>query len=318
MIITVTLNTAIDRTMAVPNFRQGNRHRSVESTTVAGGKGINVARALALLGKPVIATGLAGGPTGQRLIEELRDEQILNDLTRIGEESRINLAVIDPTSGEQTEINERGPEVSAQEVDTFLDRLDYLARGASICVLAGSLPPGVDPEIYARIIVELRERGVTVVLDSDGEPMRAGIRAGPSVVMPNVLEAEELVGHEFEGPGDIPAGLGELLELGAGEAIVTRPEGCVASVGEPNERAFYEVNSAALEPVAAVGSGDALLAGYVAARYDGASPADCLAFAVACGAESTQHLGAGTIDPEQVARILADVEVRELEVPARV
>jgi 1-phosphofructokinase family hexose kinase len=318
VIITVTFNTAIDRTMAVPNFRQGNRHRSVESTTVAGGKGINVARALALLGKPVIATGLAGGPTGQRLIEELRDEQILNDLTQIADESRINLAVIDPTSGEQTEINERGPEVSAQEVDTFLDRLDYLARGASICVLAGSLPPGVDPEIYARITSELRERGVTLVLDSDGEPMRAGIRAGPSVVMPNVLEAEELVGHEFEGPGDLSAGLAELLQLGAAEAIVTRPEGCVAAVGEPNERAFYEVNSAALEPVAAVGSGDALLAGYVAARYDGASPADCLAFAVACGAESTQHFGAGTIDPVQVARILADVEVRELEVPARV
>jgi 1-phosphofructokinase family hexose kinase len=318
MILTVTLNTAIDRTMAVPNFRQGNRHRSVESSTVAGGKGINVARALALLGKPVIAAGLAGGPTGQRLIEELREEAILNDLTPIAEESRINLAVVDPTSGEQTEINERGPEVTAQEIDTFLDRLDYLARGASICVLAGSLPPGVDPELYARITGELRERGVTVVLDSDGEPMRAGIRAGPSVVMPNVLEAEELVGREFEGPGDLSAGLAELLELGAGEAIVTRPEGCVAAVGEPNARGFYEVSSAALEPVASVGSGDALLAGYVAARYDGAPPAECLAFAVACGAESTQHFGAGTVDPEQVARILADVEVRELEVPARV
>jgi 1-phosphofructokinase/tagatose 6-phosphate kinase len=318
MILTVTLNTAIDRTMAVPNFRQGNRHRSVESSTVAGGKGINVARALALLGKPVIATGLAGGPTGQRLIEELREEAILNDLTPIAEESRINLAVVDPTSGEQTEINERGPEVTAQEIDTFLDRLDYLARGASICVLAGSLPPGVDPELYARITGELRERGVTVVLDSDGEPMRAGIRAGPSVVMPNVLEAEGLVGHEFEGPGDLSAGLAELLELGAGEAIVTRPEGCVAAVGEPNARAFYEVSSAALEPVASVGSGDALLAGYVAARYDGAPPAECLAFAVACGAESTQHFGAGTVDPEQVARIRADVEVRELDVPARV
>ncbi len=318
MILTVTLNTAIDRTMAVPNFRQGNRHRSVEASTVAGGKGINVARALALLGKPVIAAGLAGGPTGQRLIEELREEAILNDLTPIAEESRINLAVVDPTSGEQTEINERGPEVTAQEIDAFLDRLDYLARGASICVLAGSLPPGVDPELYARITGELRERGVTVVLDSDGEPMRAGIRAGPSVVMPNVLEAEELVGREFEGPGDLSAGLAELLELGAGEAIVTRPEGCVAAVGEPNERAFYEVSSAALEPVASVGSGDALLAGYVAARYDGAPPAECLAFAVACGAESTQHFGAGTVDPEQVARILADVEVRALEVPARV
>jgi 1-phosphofructokinase family hexose kinase len=318
MIITVTLNAAIDRTMAVPNFRQGNRHRSVESSTLAGGKGINVARALALLGKPVIATGLAGGPTGQRLVEELAEEEILNDLTTISEESRINLAVVDPTSGEQTEINERGPEVSAQEIDSFLDRLDYLARGASICVLAGSLPPGVEPELYARIIGGLRERGVAVVLDSDGEPMRAGIRAAPSVVTPNVLEAEELVGHEFEGPGDLSAGLAELLELGAGEVIVTRAEGCVAAVAEDGGRRFYEVSTPTLEPVATVGSGDALLAGYVAARYDGAAPAECLALAVACGAESTQHFGAGTVDPDQVARIHADVEVRELEVPAEV
>lgn len=318
MIITVTLNAAIDRTMAVPNFRQGNRHRSVESRTVAGGKGINVARALALLGKPVIATGLAGGPTGQRLIEELAEESILHDLTHIAEESRINLAVIDPTSGEQTEINERGPEVTAQETDTFLDRLDYLARGAVICVLAGSLPPGVDPEIYARIVRELRERGISVILDADGEPMRAGVRAGPSAITPNVLEAEELVGHEFEGPGDLASGLAQLLELGAGEAIVTRPEGCVAAVGEPAERTFYEVRTEPLEPVAAVGSGDAFLAGYVAARYEGAPPAECLRFGVACGAESTQHFGAGSVDPEQVERILTEVDVRELEVPASV
>ncbi|MEK6251804.1 MAG: 1-phosphofructokinase family hexose kinase [Actinomycetota bacterium] len=318
MIITVTLNAAIDRTMAVPNFRQGNRHRSVESRNVAGGKGINVARALARLGRPVIATGLAGGPTGQRLIEELAEESILNDFTPIAEESRINLAVIDPTSGEQTEINERGPEVTDQEIDTFLDRLDYLARGASLCVLAGSLPPGVEPDLYARIVRELGQRGVTVVLDSEGEAMLAGVRAGPSVITPNVLEAEELVGHEFEGPGDLASGLAQLLELGASEVIVTRSEGCVAAVGPPSERTFYEVRTEPMEPVATVGSGDAFLAGYVAARYDGAPANECLAFGVACGAESTQHLGAGTIDPEQVERILADVQVRELEVPASV
>ena len=318
MIITVTLNAAIDRTMAVPNFRQGNRHRSVESRNVAGGKGINVARALTRLGRPVIATGLAGGPTGQRLIEALAEESILNDFTPIAEESRINLAVIDPTSGEQTEINERGPEVTAQEIDTFLDRLDYLARGASLCVLAGSLPPGVEPDLYARIVRELGQRGVTVVLDSEGEPMQAGVRAGPAVITPNVLEAEELVGHEFEGPGDLASGLAQLLELGASEVIVTRSEGCVAAVGPPSERAFYEVRTEPLEPVAAVGSGDAFLAGYVAARYDGAPANECLAFGVACGAESTQQFGAGTVDPEQVERILADVQVRELEVPASV
>jgi 1-phosphofructokinase family hexose kinase len=318
VILTVTLNAAIDRTMAVPNFRQGNRHRSVESRTVAGGKGINVARALALLGRPVLATGLAGGPTGQRLVEELGEEAILHDLTSIAEESRINLAVIDPTSGEQTEINERGPEVTAQEVDSFLDRLDYLARGATICVLAGSLPPGVDVDLYARIVRELRERDVTVLLDADGEPMRAGVRAGPSAITPNVLEAEELVGHEFEGPGDLASGLAQLLELGAGEAIVTRTEGCIAAVGEASERTFYEVRTEPLEPVSSVGSGDAFLAGYVAARYDGAPPDECLAFGVACGAESTQHFGAGSVDPDQVERIRGDVQVRELEVPAGV
>jgi 1-phosphofructokinase family hexose kinase len=318
MILTVTLNTAIDRTMAVPNFRQGNRHRSVESRTVAGGKGINVARALARLGRPVLATGLAGGPTGHRLVEELTGEAILHDMTPIAEESRINLAVIDPTSGEQTEINERGPEVTASEVESFLDRLDYLARGASICVLAGSLPPAVELDIYARIVRELRARGVTVLLDADGEPMRAGVRAEPSAITPNVLEAEELVGHEFEGPGDLASGLAQLLELGADEAIVTRSEGCVAAVGDASERSFYEVRTEPLEPVSSVGSGDAFLAGYVAARYDGAPADECLAFGVACGAESTQHFGAGSVDPDRVERILGDVEVRELEVPAGV
>ena len=147
MILTVTLNAAIDRTVAVPNFRQGHRHRAVEASTVAGGKGINVARALKLLGRPVIATGLAGGPTGARLMERLAEESILTDFTWIAGESRTNLAVIDPTSGEQTEINERGPEVSAEELERFLEKLLYLARGARICVIAGSLPPSVPDSV---------------------------------------------------------------------------------------------------------------------------------------------------------------------------
>ena len=112
MIITVTLNAAIDKTLAVPNFRLGRRHRAVEQTSMAGGKGVNVARALKSLGQPVIATGVAGGPTGTRIIEQLTEEAILNDFVRIREESRMSTAVVDPTSGEQTEINERGPEVS--------------------------------------------------------------------------------------------------------------------------------------------------------------------------------------------------------------
>ena len=318
MILTVTLNAAIDRTVGVPNFRQGRRHRAVESRTVAGGKGINVARALGLLGRPVIATGLAGGATGARVLELLGEESVLTDFTRIRAETRTNLAVIDPTSSEQTEINERGPEVSAEEVETFFDRLDYLARGASICVLAGSLPPGADPELYARLVRGLRERSIISVLDAEGEAMLSGLRAGASIVTPNEREAEELVGHEFQGPGDLAHGLAELLELGAEEAIITRPDGCVAALREGSERRFLAVSTEPLDTVAAVGSGDAFLAGYVAARYDGGSPSECLSYGVACGAESTQHFGAGVVDRDQVERILRDVEVRALEVPAEV
>ncbi len=318
MILTVTLNAAIDRTVAVPNFRLARRHRAVESRTVAGGKGINVARALTLLGRPVIAAGFVGGPTGSRVLEQLREESVLTDFTRIAAETRINLAVIDPTSGDQTEINERGPAVSPEEVKSLFERISYLSSGAKICVLAGSLPPGAGDDLYARLIADLSRRGVAVVLDAEGEAMLEGVRAGASMVTPNEREAEELVGQEFSDGSDLATGLGELVRLGAVEAAITRPEGCVAAVGEGSERRLLEVHTEPLEPVSTVGSGDAFLAGYVAARYEGRSAEDCLAYGVACGAESTQHFGAGTVDRNQVERLLGEVAVHDLEVPAEV
>jgi 1-phosphofructokinase family hexose kinase len=318
VILTVTLNAAVDRTVAVPNFRLAQRHRAVESQTMAGGKGVNIARALKLLGRPVIATGLAGGATGTRVLERLAEESILNDFTRIEGESRTNLSVVDPTTGQQTEINERGPRVTPEEVDRFVEKLLYLAQGATICVLAGSVPPGADHDVYARLVTELKSLGVISVVDTDGEEMRAGLRAEPAVVAPNVREAEEVVGHEFSDPGDRALGLTGLIEMGAGEAIITSPSGCSAIVGQGSDRRRYEVQIEQLEPIAVVGSGDAFLAGYVAARYGGASPRDCLAFGVACGAQSTQHFGAGTLDPREVERLLERVEVNELDVSAGV
>ena len=318
MILTVTLNAALDRTIAVPNLRLGRRHRAVESRTVAGGKGVNVARALKLLGRPVIATGLAGGPTGARILQHLTEESILNDFTTIEGESRTNLAVVDPTSGDQTEINERGPEISPDEIERFVDKLLYLAQGANLCVLAGTLPPGVDAGLYARLVAELRRIGVQTLLDTEGEPMRLGLRAEPAVVAPNAEEAEGAVGHEFNDADDLALGLASLLEMGAREAIITQPAGCVAILSENGGRHRYEVQIEQLEPVSTVGSGDCFLAGYAAARYEGGAPRECLAFGVACGAESTQHFGAGTLDPREAERLLSRVEVREVDVPAGV
>jgi 1-phosphofructokinase/tagatose 6-phosphate kinase len=320
MIITVTLNAAIDKTLAVPNFRLGRRHRAVEQTSMAGGKGVNVARALKALGQPVIATGVAGGPTGTRIIEQLTDEAILNDFVRIGEESRMSTAVVDPASGEQTEINERGPTVSPVELELFVDKLLYLAQGAAICVFSGSLPRGVAEGLYGRLVEELRRRGVVTVIDSEGEPMRLATRAGPDVVTPNEQEAEELVGHEFADTDDRVTGVRDILELGAREAIMTMPDGCLALLGGDADparpRRLCRATLDPLEPVSSVGSGDAFLAGYVAARYDGRPDEECVRFGVACGAESTQHFGAGVLDRREAERLLGEVELQVSEVPA--
>lgn len=320
MIITVTLNAAIDKTLAVPSFRLGRRHRAVEQTAMAGGKGVNVARALKSLGRPVIATGFAGGHTGSRIVEQLTDEAILSDFVRIREESRTSTAVVDPTSGEQTEINERGPQVSEAEQELFVDKLLYLAKGAELCVFSGSLPRGVQPNLYERLVGELSRVGVATVLDCEGEALRLAVRAQPSVIAPNENEAEELVGHEFSDEADRRTALPEMVELGAREAIVTLADGCLALHGDENDatrpRRLTRATLEPLEPVSSVGSGDAFLAGYVAGRYDGLPDDECLRFGVACGAESTQHFGAGVIDPREVDRLAAEVELHALDAPA--
>ncbi len=318
MIITVTLNAAMDKTLEVPSFTPGRRHRTVDQTTMPGGKGVNIARAIKRLGQPVIATGLAGGPTGSRIIEALNDEGILNDFVRIADESRTNTAVLDPTTGLQTEINERGPAVSAREMDLFREKLLYLAQGASICVFAGSLPRGVEPDIYYSLIKQVRRLGPLTIIDSDGEPLRLSMRAEPDLVSPNELEAEELVGHEFNDVDDRAGAVVEMTRQGAREAIMTVPDGCYARIYDGGPPVLYRVRIEEQEARSAVGSGDAFLAGYVAARYAEREPPECLRFGVACGAESTQHFGAGILDAARVDRLLADVECARLQVGAEI
>ncbi len=318
MIITVTLNTALDKTLEVPNFTPGRRHRTVDQKTMPGGKGVNIARAIKRLGQPVIATGLTGGATGGRIVEALNDEAVLNSFVRIREESRTNTAVLDPTTGLHTEINERGPAITSQELDLFREKLMYLAQGASICVFAGSLPRGVEPDIYADLIRAVRKLGVTTIIDTDGEPLRHAVRAEPEVVSPNELEAEELVGYEFNDTDDRAAAVAEMVRLGPAEAIMTVSDGCFAQVVESGAPVLYRVTVEPLEARSPIGSGDAFLAGYVAARYAGRREVDCLRFGVACGAESTQHIGAGILEPGKVERIFETVAAERLSLPAQV
>ena len=317
MIVTVTLNAALDRSLTVPIFQLGHRHRASDVVTLAGGKGINVARALKQLDVPVVATGLAGGRTGTRIVEELTEEAILNDFVRIRDESRTSTAVVDPTSGLYTEINEWGPKVTPAELEMLLEKLRYLARGASFVVFAGSLPRGVDEGFYAEAVRELTRLGVRVVLDSEGEPLQRGIEAEPWLASPNQHEAEQLVGQELEDQDDFLMALDTIGEMGARNVQITMEGGCYALVREERQVRRYRALAPQLEPVSVLGAGDVLLAQYLAAVLDERPVEEALRLAVGAGSASVLQVGAGRFEPREALRLSALVETRELEPVAR-
>ncbi len=319
MIITVTLNAAIDKSLSVPNFRLGRRHRTVEQTTMPGGKGVNVARTLKTLGQPVIATGFAGGPTGTRIVEQLTEESILNDFVRIREESRTNTAVHDPTNGETTEINERGPAVSGKEIELFRDKLLYLARGADVVVFAGSLPRGVDDR---RLRAAHQGAAQARRADRGRRRRRADAPRRPRRARRDLAERHRGRGarrprvQRRRGPHHRRARDGGARRARGDHDAARR----LRRVGRRRRRARC---------CTACGSSRARRSPR-SARATRSSPGsspratparrreECLRFGVACGAESTQRLGAGLIDPREVERLLGEIEIERLDQPAGV
>ena len=313
MIVTVTMNAALDRSLTVPIFQLGHRHRASDVLVLAGGKGINVARALKRLDVPVVATGLAGGRTGTRIVEELTAEAILNDFVRIHGESRTSTAVVDPTSGSYTEINEWGPKVTETELEVLMEKLHYLARAADLVVFAGSLPRGVGDDFYAEAMREISRRGVRVALDTEGQPLRRGLDAEPFLVSPNQHEVEGIVGQELEDDDDFLMALDAIAEMGARNVLITCETGCFALVREERQARRYRAVAPHLEAISTVGAGDVLLAQWVMARLEDRPPDEALRLAVAAGAASTLEVGAGRFAPREAARLVADVEIQQLQ-----
>ena len=319
MIITVTPNAAVDKTLTVPNFQTGFRHRASESLTLPGGKGVNIARALKTLGQPVVVTGLVGGRAGQQIVEGLQRENVLNDFVHIGGESRTSTAVVDPTTSTQTEVIEYGPVVTSPEVAAFVDKIEYLAKGARFVVLAGSLPRKMDEDFYAVVMQRIRRHRCFLVLDSAGVPLRLGVKGRPHLVLPNLREAEDLVGHEFHDDQDLVDATRSICELGTRNVIVKTAYGCVArfQVGR-RQRIFRGAIEPLTDLVSTVGSGDAFLAGFVSARFQKLDLNECLRQALAAGAANTQRYGAGMLDLDVFQRLLATAQVDELDAAGRV
>ena len=312
MILTVTLNSALDRTLAVPNFEVGFRHRASATVTLPGGKGVNVARVVKQLGQPVIATGFVGGRTGERVLRELEREDILCDFVRIEGETRTSTAVLDPATGTTTEINEYGPEVAARELQLLCEKLDYLGKAAQLVVLAGSIPQGLEADIYASLITKLRRAGVKILLDTYGEPLRHGLKAGPDFVFPNQVETETVIGHEIATEDEYVHAALSLRRMGAASAVVHGRDLVAAQVAGPDGIVTLVARPPRVEVVSAVGSGDSLLGGYATALLEGRSVVECLRFGIGCAVANTLCYGAGLFAPEDAYHLAERVEWEEV------
>ncbi|MGX4691359.1 1-phosphofructokinase family hexose kinase [Streptomyces sp. JNUCC 63] len=199
MILTVTLNTALDITYRVPSLRPHASHRVSEVSERPGGKGVNVARVLAALGHEVTVTGFAGGTTGRELRDRLASQApgVVDALVPVADATRRTIAVVDARTGDTTQLNEPGPVVGPAEWSAFQGVYEDLLGSVSAVALCGSLPPGLPVGAYAGLIRTARAAGVPVLLDTSGEALRRGVAARPDVIKPNAEELAELTGsHE--------------------------------------------------------------------------------------------------------------------------
>lgn len=315
MITTVTLNTAMDRTLVVPNFLVGRRHRASSGITLPGGHGLTVARALRRLGSPVIATGMVGGLTGANVVERLTDEGILNDFVRIAEPSRTSTAVIDPISGVHTEINEYGPRVAEREVEMLVEKLRYLARASRCLVLAGSLPRDVGPDVYQRILRGLQQQRIFTVVTQpdDSEALRLSLQAEPSLTVIEQREAEDFAGNEFTSDEDYVIALDQMSRIGGQSIVILHATGCVGRIKQGRTTSFHAAEFDPVEAVSQLGFADCFVAGALHATFEDRPLEERYTLAIAAGLANNRALGAGVFEKGDATRLQREVRVRELD-----
>ncbi len=280
MILTVTLNSAVDKTYTVEGFTVDRVHRPSAWRITAGGKGINVSRVYNELGGEALATGFVGGHSGEQIIEGLNDEGIKHDLVRIHGESRVCVAILDPVHRTQTELNEVGPEVSAEELCHFMTKYEALVQGMEYVVMSGSKPPGVQDSIYAELIAIAKRYNVRTVLDSSGAALSEGLRAHPYIAKPNVHELSDVIGRQL---ATIEETAAVAQELSGGDVeIVVVTLGRDGSIACTRGETWW-ARPPEIEFLSAVGSGDALAAAFVYSLEKGGTVEEAVRLGTAAG-----------------------------------
>ncbi len=305
MIVTLTPNPSLDRTIAVDELTTGAVHRARALRVDAGGKGVNVSRALAANGRPTVAVVPAAGPEGDHFVALLHDEGVTVDPVPLEDAIRSNITLVE-RGGRTTKVNEQGRRSGPEDAAAMLDAVDARLGGATWVVGAGSLPPGLGDAFYRDLVVLGRRRGVRTAIDTSGPPLREAVAAGPDLVKPNLDEFTELVGRPLDTLADVVDAAQHLVQRGVGTVVVSLGvHGAVAVSAKGVEHAFGRVVSVRSN----VGAGDCLLAGWLAARAHGAQPAEALRAGVIWGSAAVGLAGSRVPGPHDLE--LPMVEVSE-------
>src|SRR5271157_77241 len=291
MIATVTLNPALDKTMAIPGFAIGRTNRASIEQIDAGGKGINVAKAARQLGCSVTALGFLAGANGRWIADALRAMGIPCDFEWVAGETRVNLKIKDPLTGTETEINEPGFLVGADHVQSLMRRVEEKAGQCSVMVFSGSLPPGVPPGIYGELIRIARNRGAQTILDTAGAALKHGIADGPDLIKPNRAEAEEVLETRIDGEAGLVDAAHRFLAMGARVVVMSLGADGAMAV---SRREAWRAYSPSVSASSSIGAGDAMVAALAVAMTRGMALEEALRLATAAGAATVATNGSAS------------------------
>ena len=309
MITTVTMNAALDKAYFMEKaIENGTVMRVARCHTTAGGKGLNVARAIAICGGQVQATGLVGGFNGQYLESLLDQDKIPHQFGHVAGETRSCINILDPGYG-STEYLEPGFTVSPEEEQEFMERFPDIIRDSDVVTISGSLPRGISKDIYSKMITIAREMGKKVLLDSSGETLKNAISACPTLVKPNQDEIQQLAEAQITSEEDLIRCGKKVNEMGVAYVVISQgKEGALLIC----EEGVFKGHSPKIKAVNSVGCGDSMLGAFAVAFEKGYTPEEALKSAIAVAAGNAMSPDTGHFDYEQCEKLFEMVSVEKL------
>lgn len=309
MIVTVTLNPAIDIAYNVEHFQIDKGHRVEAGKKTPGGKGLNVSRVLSDLGKEPVCTGFLGGDNGQWIIKQLDAMGMSQAFIEIEGETRTCLAFIDRASGTQTELLEKGPIISEYEQEEFEEVLKQLMNEASIMTISGSLAAGIPTTYYQDICEWANSAHIPVLLDTSGEALEKGIAGKPFLIKPNKEELCKYLKQDDATDAEMIAAAQEICEQGVQYVLLSLGGDGALLISQDQ---ILQAEIPPIEAISAVGSGDSMVAGMAYALEEKFSIADCLKWACACGTANALETATGRVDRQNVEELFATIQVKKM------